>query len=242
MRIKARATLDPTKQAAFNIPRGQGFLTVQVDQEFRPRMGEQLQALSKRQKDKFDAAVAKWDATPPEMRGKEPVYQDFLLDLELELVIHFQKRSLDQNALSWSLYDIEANYINGTPLYAAGYWSNKLPGHIITPQILHDDDCETYCEKRAWRILRKDKMAFARAMEYGELGKVWSVRDVPGDPEKLDVDVWRTTSFLTTKEMAEWTKRQIERIVDNGLLKSDESRFLEIKQDLMEIIKGGKKR
>lgn len=242
MRINARAVLDPTKQVGFAIPKGQGFLCLQVLEGFRPNMGKQLESLQKRQRAKFEDAKDRWSSTPPAERGQEPTYQDGLLDLELELTIHFRRRSVDQNALSWTLYEIEASWINGNVLYANGYWSNRLPGHIVTPEMVHDDDCEVYCEKRKWRILRVDKFKFSRAMEYGEIGRVKTVKDVDGEPEKLDVEVWKTTSFLDTKEMSEWTKRQIDRIVDNGLLKCDEDRFLGIKQDLEDIMKGKRKR
>jgi hypothetical protein len=239
MRISARATMDPTVISSFNVPRGQGFLVLQLGEEYRPRMLEQVAALVKRQKEKHAKATEKWNAIPPEQRGLEPRYQDSLLDLELELTIHYQKRSLDQNALSWSLYEIEANFFNGTSAYRFGYDSKFLPGHVITPMEIHDADVDVYSEKKRYRIHRRERLAFDRGMRYAELGRLWGEpRDVPGFPDLIEVVVAKTTQFLTTVEMSEWTKRQIQRIVDNGLLKSDESRFLGIKQDLMEIIEG----
>jgi hypothetical protein len=242
MRISARATLDPTVISSFDVPRGQGFLVLQLGEEYRPRMMEQIAALVKRQKDKFAKAHDKWESVPPEQRGPEPKYRDYLLDLELELVIHYAKRSLDQNALSWSLYEVEANYFNNSAAYQFGYSSKFLPGHVITPMEIHDADVDVYAEKKGYRIMRRERLAFDRGMRYAELGRLWGEpKDVPGFPDLIEVVVAKTTSFLTTVEMSEWTKRQIQRIVDNGLLKSDESRFHGIKTDLMEIIKGKKK-
>lgn len=242
MRIKARATFDPTAQAEFNVPKGQGFLTIQIYADYRAKMGEEVAKIRKRQQNKLDEALDRWNSTPPAERGPKPVYRDFLVDLELDLTIHYRRRTVDQNALLWSLYTIEANYLNNTPAYRNGYWSQRLPGHIITPQEIHDDDVEIYSERQRYMIFRKDKFMFSRAMELGEMGRVMNERDVDGQPEKIAVDVVKTTSFLTTKEMAEWSKRVMDRIIENGLLRSDEAQFIGLKQDLQDIIKGAKKK
>lgn len=241
MRVKARAVFDPNTFSRLGIPTGRGYLLLEIGDDYRAKMGEEVKKIVKRQADKHAEAVSKWESVPPEQRGPEPVYRDFLLDLELDLEIHYRKRTVDQNALMWALYDIEANYLNGTPTYANGYWSNRLPGHIITPMQIHDDDVEVYCERQRYQIWRKDKFAFTRAMELGEMGRVQNVRGIEGQTDKIAVDVVKTTSFMTTVEMSQWTKRIMERIVDNGLLRTDESRFIGIRQDLEDIIKGKRK-
>lgn len=241
MRIKARAVFDPNTFKALKIPSGRGYLLLEIEDEYRAKMGEEVQKIVKRQSDKLADAVSKWNSVPPEQRGPEPVYRDFLLDLELDMEIHYRKRTVDQNALMWVLYEIEANYLNNCPTYQNGYWSNRLPGNVITPMMIHDDDVEIYCERQRYQIWRKDKFAFTRSMELGEMGRVVNVRDIEGSPDKLAVDVVKTTSFMTTVEMSQWTKRIVDRIVDNGLLRSDESRFIGLKQDLQDIMKGKKK-
>lgn len=241
MRIKARAAFDPTAQAEFNVPKGQGFLTLQIDADYRSKMGEEVAKIRKRQQTKLDEAVERWNSAPPAERGPKPVYRDFLVDLELDLTIHYRRRTVDQNKLYWKIRELQANWVNGCPSARSGYFSKNLPDSIITPEMLHEADVETYCEKREWTILRKDRIAFEKGMEFAEIGRVTKSRDVPDFPDRVVVTVTKTTSFFTTKEFSEWTNRVIREIEDSGLLRSDESEFMMLRNDFKEIVKGGRK-
>lgn len=241
MRIKSRAVFDPNTFKALNIPAGRGYLLLEVEDEYRAKVGEEVKKIVKRQSDKLAEAVSKWNSVPPEQRGPEPVYRDFLLDLELELNIHYAKRSIDQNARYWKIREIQANWVNGSPVSRRGYFSKLLPDGVVTPEDLHNSDIEAYCEKHEWTIWRRDRNKFARAVEFAEMGRVTKEMDVEGFPDKLRVIVTKTTSFFTTVEHIQWTTRVINEITDSGLLRADEAEFQMLRQDFEDIIKGKKK-
>ena len=63
-----------------------------------------------------------------------------------------------------------------------------------------------------------------------------------GDGNTIRVEVWKTTSFMDTKEFHVWVQRVIDRITDGGLLRTDEAEFITLREDFKEILKEGKKR
>ena len=165
MKIKARGTIDFPALANLHIPRGKGLLCIQIGEQYRPKMAEQLKALSDRQISLYDKARQKYAETPPEQRGRAPEYYDNLLELELDLTIHFRKRSINANNLYWKILEIEANWINGSFAYRSGYWSKRLPDQVITPQQIHDDDLEVYCEKTQYFVPKASLWGFRRGVE-----------------------------------------------------------------------------
>ena len=242
MRIKARAVFDPNHFKSLGIPSGRGFLLLEIEGDYRDKVGAEVKNIVKRQADKHGEAMAKWNAVPPEQRGPEPVYRDALLDLELDLTIHYQKRSVDANALYWAVRAIQANWANSSATYRAGYHAKFLPGHVITPQELHDADVETYCERKEWTIMRADLNKFKRAVEFAEMGRVTKESPVEDRPDRVKVVVTKSTSFFNTKEFREWTNRMIREVEDGGILRGDEPEFQMLREDFRSILKGEKKR
>jgi hypothetical protein len=236
MRIKARSTFNPFTNLKLGIPKGNGLLLLQVGDEYRARLGEQLAILIKRQAGLYNKAVEKHRASGA--RGPAPNYADTLVELELDLTIHFRKRSINATALWWKLLEIEANWINGTPAYRSGYWSKKTPGQIVTPAEIHEDELETYAVKTAYFVPKDDVFGFTRGVEV-ELGKVKRKEPV-GDGNTYRVEVWRTTSYLDTKEFSPWVKRKIDQITEGGLLKTDIDEFLQLREDFKKILEEGK--
>lgn len=232
MRIRATAHWNDLEIAALGLPRGQGWFVVKLDQDFVEPWGKELARLRDRQVAKFRKAAEK---------DPETTYADNLIDLELNLEVFYRKRSLNANALLWQLYTIEANWANGNADYREGYFSKRLPGHVITPEDIHRDDVEVYAEKQEWTIYKVDKFNFARAMELADMGRVVSVKELPDSSDKLRVQVWKTTSFLDSKEFSVWVNRVIDRIRYGGLLATDETEFLIIKNQFEEILKEGSK-
>lgn len=232
MRLRATAHWNDLEIAALGLPRGQGWFVVKLDQDFVEPWRKELARLRDRQVAKFRKASEKDPAT---------TYADNLIDLELNLEVFYRKRSLNANALLWQLYTIEASWINGNPDYKTGYFSGRLPAHIVTPEEIHDDDCATYAEKTRYKIKRADKFNFTRAMALADMGKVVKTWDLPDEPELIAMEVWKTTSFLDTKEFSVWVERVIDRIRYGGLLASDTTEFLMIKNQFEEILKEGSK-
>lgn len=233
MRIRALATWPDHEIAGLNIPRGQGYLVLKLNQDFIAPWGLELNRLRDQQQKRHKKAL---------LRDPGAKYEDSLVDLEIDLQLFYRKRSINQNALLWQLYEIEANWANSTPAYRSGYLTQRLPSHVITSEDIHRDDLEVYTQKTRYKIKRADKFAFERAMVLGDMGKVEKVFDLPGEPELIGVEVWRTTSFLDTKEFTVWVERVIDRLKFGGLLNTDLTEFLVLKNQFAEILANGQKR
>lgn len=232
MRLRALATWPDHELSALGLPRGQGYLVLKLQNDYREPFAKELKRLQTQQVRRWQKALE---------RDPGAMYDGSLIDLELDLQIYYRKRSINANALLWALYGIEANWANGNANYRDGYLSGRLPGHVITPQDLHDDDCEVYCEKVKYKIKRSDKFAFGRAMELADMGRVVKSWDLPDEPDLIAVEVWKTTSYLDTKEFSVWVERVIDRIKFGGLLQSDVTEFMVLRDQFIEILKGGNK-
>lgn len=228
MRLRALATWPDDEIADLGLPRGKGYLVLKLSDDYIEPFGKELKRLKDQQHKRHQKAREKVPDAP---------YHGSLIDLEVNLEIFYRKRSINANALLWSLYGIEANWANGNANYREGYFSKRLPGHVITPETIHDDDCEVYCEKKEWQILRADKFSFSRAMKLADMGQVMKVFEVEGNPDKIQVQVWKTTSFLNTKEFYTWTERVLDRIQYGGLLQSDVTEFLILKDQFIKLLK-----
>jgi hypothetical protein len=228
LRLRGLATWPDDEIAALGLPRGKGYLVLKLSDDYIEPFGKELKRLKAQQQKRHRKAREKAADAP---------YHGSLIDLEVNLEIFYRKRSINANALLWSLYTIEADWANGNANYRSGYFSKCLPGHIITPQEIHDDDCEQFCEKTRYRIRRKDCFAYSRAMEHESLGKVMKVEEIEGEPDNVAVWVWKTTSCLDTKDFYTWTERVLDRIQYGGLLQSDVTEFLILKDKFIKLLK-----
>jgi len=230
VRLRALATWPDHELAGLGIPRGKCYLVLKLNEDFIAAWGAELGKLKARKVERWQKAMA---------HDSWAKYEDSLFDLQLDLQIFYKKRSVQANALLWQLYTIEANWANGTPTYRDAYLSKRLPGHVITSEDIHQDDLEVYCKKTAYFVERADVAAFARGMELADIGRV--MKKEPVTENTFKVEVWKTTSFLDTKEFSEWTSRVIDRIKFGGLLNSDVTEFLLIKNQFQEILANGQK-
>lgn len=141
---------------------------------------------------------------------------EFMRDLDIHIDIHYQKRSLDQNALMWSLYDIEAYVQNG-----------GQEGHsdqMVTRKELYLTDLELYGEREKVLTKRKNFSFFYndykiesifvddQQMSPGELFD--KVKDFD---KRILITYIKGTSKLTTKEMSLWIDRIFNRLAYNGV-------------------------
>lgn len=239
MKLVGRAAWDPTVIRDLGVKKGSRFLVLVIDEDSEPAFAEELKVIGKTQHDRFLAALQKWEALPPAERPTRPTYQDGLVDLQLDLRIFYNARSIDANALYWSVLAMEASFLNGTPAYRSGYWSKKLPGVVITPKQIHEDDLETYCEKSYLDVPEKDVFTMRRLIEQG-MGRVHHIDPLPKGAARLWI--WKTTRYMNSKEFNEWTKRKVYAIRDEGsLLKTDVPEFIALKNDFKDLLVGKKK-
>ncbi len=116
------ATWDLRKVRERGLRRGEVLLDAQ------PRYYKQLrrvaEALNERQK---GSAAAIYNAA---VQAGEPL-EYRLVDIEVTLDIHYRKRTLDQNALMWALYEVLADSVNGEVIEAE---------FSVTPESLYKED------------------------------------------------------------------------------------------------------
>lgn len=205
-KLKYRATIDFDKIKALGLPKGQGFAVQIVDPASRVRYAEELAKIKKVQ----------------EERGA-------LVELDVTIELHYKKRSLDSNNLMWSLYTLEANWTNQSKLYTGAYGKIGIPDRIVTPKEIYEADMETYAPKYQM-YLEESQVHAAVLMLEQAVGHV--KRKVKTVKEGIWlVEIWETSSFWDSKKMSDHIKRQIDRMIDQGILKSDELDFDKIKQD-----------
>jgi hypothetical protein len=124
--------------------------------------------------------------------------------IKKELVIsaeyHYRKVTLDQLALMWSLYDLEANEINGGENYRQG---------AITKEQIYQQDLEDHAlvieltvpEDSLKRILSE----YHHIIERNQVGKMWHIK------------AYESASMMNVKRMSEWIERIFNRIAENGV-------------------------
>lgn len=239
MKLIGRAAFDPTIYQSLGIKKGSRILALVIDEDSEVAFANELKHVAKRQHDRYLEAIQHWESIPPAERPTRPTYQDGLVDLELDIRIHYNRRSIDSNNLYWSLLTIEANFLNGTPTYKGSYWSKKAPSIVITPQMIHEDELETWCEKSYLDVPEKNVFALRRLIE-SDMGRVQRIEPLPKGYARIVI--WKTTRHMNSKEFNEWTKRKINSIRDEGsLLKTDIPEFIMLKNDFLDMIKGKKK-
>lgn len=191
------------------LTKDKGYLLIKYDPRYAKSLAEQLLKLDTWQQKKC-----------AELEAKGQLFQesDWLRELVIDIEYHFKKRTLDQNALMWSLYEIEANEMNG-----------GQKGHVdqtVTPMELYLADLDQWGERETISTKRKHlaqyraeyrhvELVFYKCEKY-DLDDFLKFHEI-GDDEPIRIQVARGTSKLDTKEMAQWINSIFNRIAANGL-------------------------
>jgi hypothetical protein len=125
-----------------------------------------------------------------------------MYDIEVELDVLYKKRTLDQNALMWSLYEIEAAEMNAGAVDLM---------HEVTPGRLYAQDMEGIAPTVSLVVQ-------ARMLpDLASLGMSWR-RAVPVEGTDLvTAEIIRTSSKWTTVEMARHIQGQFNRLALSGV-------------------------
>jgi hypothetical protein len=143
---------------------------------------------------------------------------DVLRDLEVTLEYSFKKRTLDQNALQWSLYGIEANEQNGGMQGAIS--------QMVTPMELYLADLSLYGEREVITTRKKNYFNYSEEYKIIESIKLsngskvtvqeFSKADID-DNEWISLKVIKGSSKFNTVEMGQWIDRIFNRLCVNGV-------------------------
>lgn len=111
------------------------------------------------------------------------------------------KRKLEQNALMHVWYGIEAQCLN------AGL--NGSGKHEITPWQIYENDLKEYCPKEEILIKSEFLNMYKRKFRHTHV--------IEQEEEYIRVQIWKTTSHFTIREMAYWVQRIVNRCADYGV-------------------------
>lgn len=119
-------------------------------------------------------------------------------ELQVEIKTLSKNRTLDQNALMWSLYQIEANEQN------AGHQF----GNVVKPESLYEADLKANAPQA---VIYTD----AESAEY--IRSEYRVVKQEQVENGVKLAIMLSTSFFTTKQMAEWIDMIFNRLAENGV-------------------------
>lgn len=129
--------------------------------------------------------------------------EDKLFDLDITIDIHYKKRTLSMNNLMWALYEIEAHELNGG--------MSGAKDQMITAQRLYEQDVYEYAPVLSARI--KEEMLPVLSREYNW----YKIKQKDEKTGTVFIDVYISSSHMTTKEHAKWIDRQFNRISYMGV-------------------------
>jgi len=134
-------------------------------------------------------------------KKKDPV----TLDVRIEVS---DKRSLDANALMWSIYNIQVYYMN----------IELKQIKQITKNDLYDKDMEDYAPKH-WIKCQPESREFFRQVLTEEKGKIKKEIEKDGH---VYFQVWETSSYWNTKRMAEFIDLKLNELEQAGITRLED--------------------
>jgi hypothetical protein len=177
--IKFVGQWSKTWQEQFKIPKG--YLLIKPKDIYKKNIGKVLTKLNEFQ-----------------------VKKNEIRDIDITIEYHYRKRTLDQNALMWALYQIEANEMN----------AGMQCVDDITPEYLYTSDLVIYAPRIEIKV-NSDEYSYIKS-EY-EIEHETPIRDEKGNVAAYELQAILTSSKYTTVQMAQWVDRIFNRLAFNGV-------------------------
>ncbi len=171
-------------QAEYKIPKG--FILLRYEGRYRRNVATALMKIDEFQKKKLQVSYTLQD------------FEDALRPIDMTLDIHYTKRSLDQNALMWALYEIEANELNG----------GRKSADMETPQHIYDLDMKEFAPKIEIRVTPERLELLKRSYSM--------VETVPRG-EWIYATVYVTSSLWNKREMHDHLEMIFDRLSTAGV-------------------------
>ena len=168
---------------AHNIPKG--YILLRYEPRYRKNIA---------------AALLKLDVWQEKHKTDEPGAE--LRPIDMTLDIHYKKRSLDQNALMWSLYEIEANEMNG---------GRTKGDELITGEGIYKGDMKAFAPKLGMMANARQIQLLKRTYSMIEVGEM----ETPGG--YMTVTIYVTSSHWNTKEMHDHLEMIFDRLSMAGV-------------------------
>ena len=179
-------------QHEYKVPKG--FILLRYEGRYRKNIATALQKLDEFQQNKLPHDYTLQD------------FEDVLRPIDMTLDIHYKKRSLDQNALMWSLYEIEANELNGG--------RTKGPD-METAQHIYDGDMKAFAPRLAVTMTMPEINLLQRTYSMVTIEPV--VITAPTTEQLYCATVYITSSLWNTKEMHDHLEMIFDRLSIAGV-------------------------
>ena len=182
--LKMTGQWSATWHKAMAIPKG--YLLVRYDPKYRKNVAAALTKLDEWQKKKMGADLS------------EDAFEQSLRPIDITFDIHYKKRSLDANALMWSLYEIEANEMNG----------HRKSADMETAMHIYEQDMKTFAPQIEVRVTpdKLDLLKRTYSMVKTVLRGAWTY-----------ATVYVTSSFWNGKEMHDHLEMIFDRLSMAGV-------------------------
>jgi hypothetical protein len=205
-------------QKKYNLPKG--FFLCKIDPFYHERLVKAMLQVEDLQAENAKKLLTSGKG------NSVTAYVDSLIPLEMETVFHRRKRTLDQNALLWALYEIEANVMNG------GQKGHK--DQMVTKDELYLADLDEWGERETITTRRKNLGYYLSEYRIIEAVILEDGKEIPVEAviesnmskdDLITLRVVRGTSKFDTREMAVWIEGVFNRLAYNGVPLEDSSKI-----------------
>lgn len=148
------------------------------------------------------------------LAGKDQVELDVIID------IAYRKRSSDANRLMWALYTIISEYLN----------KEQGTRSRITPEELYEQDMVDWAPRHRF-VCEEPSLEFFKIVLQEEKGKIKKIETENGI---CAIEVWQTSSFWNTKQMAEHIDRLLNTLEQMGIIRENSGDLDRIMRDVDE--------
>jgi hypothetical protein len=145
-------------------------------------------------------------------RGKDLIELDVIID------IAYRKRSADANRLMWALYTIIADALN----------REQGTRNRITPEELYEQDMVDWAPRHRF-VCEEPSLEFFKIVLQEEKGKIKKIETEKGI---CSIEVWQTSSFWNTKQMAEHIDRLLNTLEQMGIIRENSGDLDRIMKDV----------
>jgi hypothetical protein len=197
MRLHFPATLDLKEYNRLGITKGDDLLILSYPEVYRDKIRAEMRKIV--EKNAKNAAS-----------GKEPV------ELDVNIDIHYKKRSLDQNAWLWEAHTLEANIVNGHK--SAWTDDQKIKWReagSVTPEIIHEDYLERFAPRGIIDV-QPGMVDAVRQMVNETMGRVVDEKWIP-ENQVMRFTVWKTSSYMNVAEFCQLSERVKEQMISYGI-------------------------
>ena len=212
MHLKFTAIFDVEDYKTHNVTKKDDILLLHYAETAREKVRRELHKIVKKNEENL-------------MKGRPPV------EIDVNMDIHYQKRSLDQNAWLWLAHTLEAAIVNNKRLSGESIQWNT-PDEV-TPQMIHDDYLERYAP-RATVFVDAGNVDYLRKALTETAGRIMK-ETWHSDTQKMEMEIWKTSSYFNVREFCEFAEHIEDSLISYGVTLDNSVDFKLLIEDLQTL-------